>query len=73
MTWPMADEWRVSECDQLLVIDNASPYKSRCSLYAENDNKHKRFFIFLSVSICSIDVILSTGDELFELLHRSIS
>jgi hypothetical protein len=21
MTWPMADKWRVSECDQPLVID----------------------------------------------------
>jgi hypothetical protein len=42
----MTDEWRVSECDQPLVIDNAYPYKSRCSSYAEND-KHKRFFLYL--------------------------
>jgi hypothetical protein len=29
------------------------------------------FFIFVLVSICSIDVILSTGDELFELNPHS--
>jgi hypothetical protein len=26
MTWPMADEWRISECDQPFVIDYELTY-----------------------------------------------